>query len=34
MELAESLSLYHQPPNRLQIRESKIHNVAMLKNYI
>ena len=34
--LAESLSLYHQAPNLGQIREreSEIHNVAMLKNYI
>ena len=40
MGLAESLSLYHQAPNLGQIRErerereSEIHNVAMLKNYI
>ena len=31
--LAESLTLYHQAPNGVQIRESEIHNV-MLKNYI
>ena len=34
MGLAESLSLYHQAPNLVQIRESEIHNFAMLKNYI
>ena len=34
MGLAESLSLSHQAPNLGQIRESEIHNVAMLKNYI
>ena len=36
--LAESLSLYHQAPNLVQIRKSKIHDVIMdfkiLKNYI
>ena len=34
MELAENLSLYHHPPNLVQIRKSEIHNVVMLKNYI
>ena len=31
---AEGLSLYHQAPNLVQIRENKIHNVVMLNNYI
>ena len=38
MGLAESLSLYHQAPNLVQIRKSEIHKVNMnfkiLKNYI
>ena len=38
MGLVESLSLYHQAPNLVQIRKSEIHNVAMnfkiLKNSI
>ena len=29
MGLAESLSLYHQTPNLVQIRKSEIHNVVM-----
>ena len=37
MGLAESLSLYHQAPNLVQIRKSEIHNVVInfkiLKNY-
>ena len=33
MGLAESLIVYHQALNLVQIRESEIHNV-MLKNYI
>ena len=31
---AEGLSLYHQAPNLVQIRENKIHNVVMLNNCI
>ena len=33
MGLAERLTLYHQTPNVVQIRESEIHNV-MLKKYV
>ena len=33
MGLAESLTIYHQALNLVQIRESEINNV-MLKNYI
>ena len=33
MGLAENLTLYHQAPNLVQIRESEMHNV-MLKNNI
>ena len=38
MGLAESLSLYDQAPNLVEVRKSEIHNTAMnfkiLKNYI